>query len=89
MTVRDLVELFGLCKEKINYRAVTDDIGTLLEGEELTKFKNENPNINMKFVSVIRVFNRSDITKFVTSPRIPYDGKVISEYFDRSEINDY
>ncbi len=89
MVVRDLEQIFNLHKEAINWLSVKYNIGTLLDGTELIKFKKENPNVNMRFVSVIRVYKRGDIMKFVCDASLPYDNILISEYFDRSSLNDY
>lgn len=89
MVIRDLEQIFKLHKEAINWLSVKYNIGTLLDGAELIRFKKENPNVNMKFVSVIRVYKRDDIVKFVCEAGLPYDNILMSEYFDRSSLNYY
>lgn len=89
MVMRDLVDLFDSYKEELNYLAVTYNLGTVLKGNELSKFKKENPQINMKFISVIRVFTRKDVHKFSTETGFVCDRDIISKYFDISEMDDY
>ena len=89
MVIRDLKPIFGLYKHEINYHAVTYNIGTLLEGHNLIKFKNENPNINMKFVSVIKVFTEEDILKFARKTRLGYDNRIIKSYFHDNKLSTY
>lgn len=89
MTIRDLEKLLKIRKEELNWLSVKYNLGTLLEGEELISFKKENPDINMKFVSCIRVFKRGDVLNLVCYENLPYNNTLMSEYFDRSSLNDY
>lgn len=89
MVGRDLEKLFNQSKEEINYIAVSYNIGTILDSKSLIEFKKENPTINMKYVSVLRVFNRGDVVNLATYGNLRYNSVEVSEYFDRSDLNDY
>lgn len=89
MVTRDLEKLFNQSKEDINYLAVGYNIGTLLDGKSLTDFKKENPTINMKYVSVLRIFSRGDVVNLSSYGNLQYNSVEVSNYFDRSELSDY